>query len=86
MLVGLLVASAVAAAAAEPAGAFTVAIGGDLSLARGIEQRAAKQGWPAVLAPLAQALAGADARVVNLESAAGACLPGGTVGRPRLCA
>jgi poly-gamma-glutamate synthesis protein (capsule biosynthesis protein) len=81
----LAVALAVLAAWAPPEASFTVAIGGDLSLARGIEKRAAKEGWPRVLAPLAAALAGADARLVNLESAAGACLPGGTVQRPRLC-
>jgi len=87
MLVNALLAVALAlvGAEAEPDGAFTVAIGGDLSLARGIEQRAANAGWPRVLAPLAEALAGADARIVNLESATGACLAGGTPARPRLC-
>jgi hypothetical protein len=64
---------------------FTVAIGGDVSLARGIEARAAREGWERVLAPLGEALSGADARIVNLESASGACLGGGTVERPRLC-
>ena len=65
--------------------AFTVAIGGDLSLARGIARRAAGEGWERVLSPLGDTLSGADARVVNLESASGTCLSVGTVQRPRLC-
>jgi poly-gamma-glutamate capsule biosynthesis protein CapA/YwtB (metallophosphatase superfamily) len=32
-----------------------------------------------------RSLAGADARIVNLESAVGRCLPDGTAARPRLC-
>jgi poly-gamma-glutamate capsule biosynthesis protein CapA/YwtB (metallophosphatase superfamily) len=73
---------------AQPAQAsdgYVVAIGGDVSLARGIELRARGTGWPEVLAPLQRALSGADARIVNLESAVGRCLPGGTVAQPRLC-
>jgi poly-gamma-glutamate synthesis protein (capsule biosynthesis protein) len=65
--------------------AFTVAIGGDLSLARGIARRAAGEGWARVLSPLEDALSGAQARIVNLESATGPCLSDGTVQRPRLC-
>lgn len=64
---------------------YVVAVGGDVSLARGIQARAQKAGWPAVLAPLGRALQGGDARIVNLESAVGPCLPGGTVSHPRLC-
>lgn len=64
---------------------YVVAIGGDVSLARGIQARAQKAGWPAVLEPLGRALQGANARIVNLESAVGPCLPGGTVSHPRLC-
>ena len=87
MLVSALLAVALSVLAAEDAhkAAFTVAVGGDLSLARGIERRAARVGWPAVLAPLCDSLAGADASIVNLESAAGTCLAGGTAQRPRLC-
>lgn len=65
--------------------AYVVALGGDVSLARGIEARARKSGWPRVLAPMRRALKGADARIVNLESAVGRCLPGHTVAHPRLC-
>jgi poly-gamma-glutamate capsule biosynthesis protein CapA/YwtB (metallophosphatase superfamily) len=64
---------------------YLVAIGGDVSLARGIAARARKDGWSKVLAPVRRALDGADARMVNLESAIGPCLPGGTVAQPRLC-
>lgn len=83
----LAVVLAVLAAGAEGTGdrAFTVAIGGDVSLARGIGRSAAGEGWKRVLAPLKKTLSPADARIVNLESAFGACLPGGTVQRPRLC-
>ena len=64
---------------------FTVAIGGDLSLARGIAGRAASEGWEHVLSPLVETLSGTDVRIVNLESATGPCLGAGTVQHPRLC-
>jgi poly-gamma-glutamate synthesis protein (capsule biosynthesis protein) len=64
---------------------FTVAVGGDVSLARCIAGRAISEGWDRVLAPLRDALAGADARIVNLESATGTCVSAGSVQRPRLC-
>jgi poly-gamma-glutamate capsule biosynthesis protein CapA/YwtB (metallophosphatase superfamily) len=64
---------------------FVVAIGGDVSLARGIQARATKSGWSEVLAPMRRALHGADTRIVNLESAVGRCQPGATVAYPRLC-
>lgn len=66
-------------------GTFTVALGGDVSLGRGIGRRAEAHGWDRVLSPLGKALAGADSRVINLETPTGACLPGGTVQRPRVC-
>ena len=65
---------------------FTVAIGGDVSFARGIQVRAESEGWEKVLAPLSEHLSKSDARIVNLESAFGACLDGGTTDHPRLCA
>jgi len=71
--------------AAPPVDGYTVAIGGDVSLSRGIASRAATESWERVLAPLRDSLSGADARIVNLESAVGACLGGATVQRPRLC-
>jgi poly-gamma-glutamate synthesis protein (capsule biosynthesis protein) len=73
------------AGAVGPTNGYTVAIGGDVTLARGIVRRAASEGWNRVLAPLREALSGADARLVNLESAIGECLGGATVQRPRLC-
>jgi poly-gamma-glutamate capsule biosynthesis protein CapA/YwtB (metallophosphatase superfamily) len=82
----ILVALMLAMGDAAAVDGFTVAVGGDVSLARGIAGRAASDGWERVLAPLADSLSGADARIVNLESAFGACLAGGTVQRPRLCA
>ena len=69
-----------------PDAGFTVAIGGDVSFARGIKIRAESEGWKIVLAPLTQALRGGDARIVNLESAFGACLDSGTTDHPHLCA
>jgi poly-gamma-glutamate capsule biosynthesis protein CapA/YwtB (metallophosphatase superfamily) len=66
-------------------GGYVVAIGGDVSLARGTESLARTSGWSEVLAPMSRALKGADARIVNLESAIGPCLPECTVARPRLC-
>jgi hypothetical protein len=82
----LLAALALAGAgAAAPPNGYTVAIGGDVTLARGIARRAESEGWERVLAPLREVLSGADARLVNLESAVGACLRGATVQRPRLC-
>lgn len=82
---GVLLLCLAAAESNQAAHGFVVALGGDVSLARGIQARARKTGWPAVLAPLGRALQGADARIVNLVSAVGPCLPGGTVPHPRLC-
>ena len=65
---------------------FTLAVGGDVMLARGVTSQAERDGWDAVLAPLARALAGAQASLVNLESPFGTCRDSGTVSHPRLCA
>lgn len=71
-----------------PAG-VTVVLGGDVLLGRGVAARAhaegRDEGWDAVLAPLGEALGGADLAIANLESPLAECLPGGTVARPRLC-
>lgn len=75
------------AAAREPARAARITFGGDVLLGRGVARRALATSWDETLAPLRRALAAEDAEtaVVNLESPLGACLPGGTVQRPRLC-
>jgi poly-gamma-glutamate synthesis protein (capsule biosynthesis protein) len=67
------------------AGSFTIALGGDLLLGRGVARRAGTEGWQAVLAPLRATLGGADASLINLESPIGRCLSAGSTERPRLC-
>ena len=69
----------------ERAGPFTIALGGDLLLARGVARRAEAEGWKAVLAPLRETLGGADASLINLESPLGRCMSAGSQQRPCLC-
>ena len=90
MTFALLAAAVLAAADPPPAppdppASFTIAIAGDLLLARGVARRAEAEGWEAVMAPLRDTLAEADASLVNLESPLGACLSDGNQARPRLC-
>jgi poly-gamma-glutamate capsule biosynthesis protein CapA/YwtB (metallophosphatase superfamily) len=70
----------------DAAEGFTLAVGGDVMLARGVSRQAERDGWDAVLAPLTRALAGAQASLVNFESPLGTCRDAGSVPHPRLCA
>ncbi len=65
--------------------AFTVALGGDVLLGRGVATRAKREGWSHLLQGAATSLRAADVALVNLESPLSHCLPGGTVRTPRLC-
>jgi poly-gamma-glutamate synthesis protein (capsule biosynthesis protein) len=80
-LLALVVAAAPGLARAD----VTVLLGGDVLLGRGV----VPEGQPVdrgLLRALADQRRGADIVIVGLESPFGACLPGGTVPRPRLCA
>jgi poly-gamma-glutamate synthesis protein (capsule biosynthesis protein) len=86
LLFAILSATAPSPSIQDRAGPFTIALGGDLLLARGVARRAEAEGWKAVLAPLRETLGGADASLINLESPLGRCISAGSQERPRLCA
>ncbi len=73
------------ARADAPGARLRVVLGGDVMLGRGVAERARTRGWTAALVGLSSVIHSADLSIVHLESPLAACLPGGTVERPRLC-
>ena len=85
LFAGCGVSDAAAGGARPRKAAVTVAFGGDVSLTRGVAERARTTGWLTLLRGVAPVLRRAGLAIVNLESPLAPCLPGGTVRTPRLC-